>query len=64
MDIPALAALSDKTIHTPWTAKPVQLLSAGLVLGRDYPLPVVEHAAARAKTLLRYGEVKTHASWL
>jgi deoxyribodipyrimidine photo-lyase len=56
--IPALAGLGDKTIHAPWTAKPMELQSAGLVLGRDYPLPVVEHAAARAKTLLRYGVVK------
>ena len=56
--IPALAGLSDKSIHAPWTAKPMELQSAGIVLGQDYPLPVVEHAAARSKTLLRYGVVK------
>jgi len=28
------------------------------VLGRDYPLPVVDHALAREKTLQRYAVVK------
>jgi deoxyribodipyrimidine photo-lyase len=27
-------------------------------LGRDYPLPVVDHARAREKTLARYAVVK------
>jgi deoxyribodipyrimidine photo-lyase len=56
--VPALKALSDKAIHAPWQAKPQELLSAGITLGQDYPLPVVEHAAARGRTLLRYGVVK------
>lgn len=53
--LPALGALSDKAIHGPWMAKPIELEKAGLVLGRDYPLPVVDHAVAREKTLQRYG---------
>lgn len=56
--VPALAALSDKSIHAPWAAKPLELQAAGITLGKDYPLPVVDHAAARGKTLLRYGVVK------
>ena len=56
--VPALAALGDKAIHAPWLAKPLELQAAGLVLGRDYPLPIVDHAQARARTLLRYGVVK------
>jgi deoxyribodipyrimidine photo-lyase len=56
--IPALKDLSDKSIHAPWLAKPMELQAAGLTLGRDYPLPVVDHAKARARTLLRYGVVK------
>jgi deoxyribodipyrimidine photo-lyase len=27
-------------------------------LGQNYPMPVVDHAQARAKTLLRYSVVK------
>ena len=56
--VPALAALSDKAIHAPWLAKPLELQAAGITLGQDYPLPVVDHAKARARTLLRYGVVK------
>jgi deoxyribodipyrimidine photo-lyase len=56
--VPVLAPLSDKAIHAPWAAKPLELQAAGITLGRDYPLPVVDHAKARAKTLLRYGVVK------
>ncbi len=56
--VPALKALSDKAIHAPWLAKPLELQAAGVTLGQDYPLPVVDHAKARARTLLRYGVVK------
>jgi len=56
--LPQLAALPDPLIHAPWLARPIDLEAAGLVLGRDYPLPRVEHDAARARTLARYAVVK------
>ena len=56
--LPQLAGLSDKSIHSPWLAKPLELQAAGITLGEHYPLPVVDHAQARAKTLLRYSVVK------
>lgn len=56
--LPQLAALSDKSIHAPWEAKPEELGRAGLVLGKDYPSPVVSHELAREKTLLRYAVVR------
>jgi len=56
--LPQLAGLSDSAIHAPWTATPVELEAAGLVLGRDYPKPVVDHARAREETLRRYAVVK------
>ena len=34
---------------------------AGLVLGRDYPHPIVDHEQARAKTLARFGVLKADA---
>jgi deoxyribodipyrimidine photo-lyase len=34
------------------------LQAAGIKLGKDYPLPVVNHAEAREKTLARYAVVK------
>jgi deoxyribodipyrimidine photo-lyase len=56
--VPALAKLSNKAIHAPWLAKPLELEEAGLVLGRDYPRPIVDHAEARKLTLERYAVVK------
>ena len=56
--VPALAKLSNKAIHAPWLAKPMEIEEAGLVLGRDYPRPIVDHAEARKLTLERYGVVK------
>jgi deoxyribodipyrimidine photo-lyase len=55
--VPALAALPDKAIHAPWQ-HPILLADAGIVLGRDYPAPVVDHAVARETTLQRYAVVK------
>ena len=56
--LPALARLPDKLIHAPWLARPVDLAAAELVLDRDYPAPLVDHALAREKTLERYAVVK------
>lgn len=52
--LPQLARLPDELIHAPWLARPVDLAAAGIELGKHYPLPVVDHDAARAKTLQRY----------
>jgi deoxyribodipyrimidine photo-lyase len=56
--LPQLAKLPDELIHAPSEARPIDLESAGVVLGRDYPEPLVQHEAARAKTLERYAVVK------
>ncbi len=56
--LPQLAGLPDDVLHAPWLARPVDLAAAGITLGQHYPLPVVDHAAARAQTLLRYAVVK------
>ncbi|WP_077037527.1 deoxyribodipyrimidine photo-lyase [Pelomonas sp. KK5] len=56
--LPQLAKLPDKLIHAPWLARPVDLEAAGIVLGRDYPLPIVRHEIARMQTLDRYKIVK------
>jgi deoxyribodipyrimidine photo-lyase len=56
--LPQLAGLPDKAIHAPWVANEIELATAGLVLGRDYPRPIVQHDEARARTLQRYAVVK------
>ncbi len=49
--IPELSRLRKDQIHAPWSADPVQLAAAGVVLGREYPAPIVDHAAARDAAL-------------
>ena len=56
--VPELAKLSNKAIHAPWLAAPLELTAAGVELGKTYPYPIVKHDEARAKTLQRYAVVK------
>jgi deoxyribodipyrimidine photo-lyase len=56
--LPQLAGLPPAALHAPWLARPVDLAAAGIRLGMDYPLPIVDHAEARAQTLRRYAVVK------
>lgn len=60
--LPQLAPLSNKVIHAPWTASPVELEAAGLTLGEQYPKPIVDHAEARERTQQRYGVVRKVAT--
>ena len=59
--VPEIAALDDRTIHAPWMAPPLVLKEAGIVLGKTYPMPVVDHDQARHKTLMRFSVVKKKA---
>ena len=49
--VPELARLSGGDIHAPWEARPETLQRAGIVLGRDYPLPIVDLKRSREAAL-------------
>ncbi len=49
--VPELAALPDKYIHSPWDAPTEVLKAAGIVLGKTYPKPIVDHSMARDRAL-------------
>ena len=49
--VPELSVLPDRWLAEPWTAPAGTLRAAGITLGRDYPAPIVEHAAARRRAL-------------
>ena len=51
--LPELAGLADADLHAPWQAPPMALEAAGVVLGTTYPLPMLDHAAARLAALDR-----------
>jgi deoxyribodipyrimidine photo-lyase len=53
--LPALAKVPARYVHEPWTMPPLIAAEAGCVLGRDYPVPIVDHAAARERALAVYG---------
>ncbi len=49
--VPELAALESPFIQAPWEAPASVLAQAGVRLGIDYPRPLVDHEAARARAL-------------
>jgi deoxyribodipyrimidine photo-lyase len=56
--LPQLADLPESCVHAPWQARELELAAAGVDLGKTYPRPIVDHAEARERTLLRYAVVK------
>jgi len=59
--LPELAGLPDAVLHAPWTASPLDLRQAGVVLGRTYPHPIVDHARARERALTAWAAVRSAA---
>jgi deoxyribodipyrimidine photo-lyase len=52
--VPELAGLPSAHIHAPW-AMPADVVDAsGVRVGIDYPVPIVDHAEARARALAAY----------
>jgi deoxyribodipyrimidine photo-lyase len=54
--VPELATCADKWIHAPWLMPIAEQQRCGIVIGRDYPAPIVDHALARVKTLALFKE--------
>jgi deoxyribodipyrimidine photo-lyase len=48
--VPELAPVPNAAIHAPWEHREV-VAAAGVVLGEDYPLPLLEHKESRERTL-------------
>lgn len=56
--IPELRSVPEVTIHEPWTLAPARQEALGVVIGRDYPFPIVDHREARARALEAFGAMK------
>ncbi|PKO93925.1 MAG: deoxyribodipyrimidine photolyase [Betaproteobacteria bacterium HGW-Betaproteobacteria-1] len=52
--IPELAACNQKEIHAPWLMPTLRQQQLGIAIGKDYPMPVVDHAIQRAEALALY----------
>lgn len=55
--VPELKNLPDEWIHTPWLAPSEVLEKAGIVLGKSYPFPIVNHDEVRKAALHAYQEM-------
>ena len=55
--VPELALMPDRWIHSPWLAPADQLAKAEVRLGKNYPRPLVDHAAARARALAAFSSL-------
>lgn len=60
--VPELAGLGARDVHAPWNLLPIEQQACGVLLGRDYPAPIVDHEAARAKTLALFKAIRTDAA--
>ena len=60
--VPELARLETAYLHAPWEAPAAALARAGIVLGRDYPAPIVDLAAGRARALAAHAALTASAA--
>ena len=56
--LPEIALLPNKYLHAPWTAPAALLKQIGIVLGRDYPLPIVDLKGSRQRALAAYQHLR------
>ena len=57
--LPELARVPDRYLHEPWAMPPEVQRACGCVIGQSYPEPIVDHTAARKKTLEIYAAVRS-----
>jgi deoxyribodipyrimidine photo-lyase len=56
--VPELRGIAGPTVHEPWRLSDDARRKAGLVLGRDYPERIVDHDAARERTLAAFADAR------
>jgi deoxyribodipyrimidine photo-lyase len=56
--IPEVNKLPSEWVHRPWVAPARLLAAAGIELGSTYPLPIVDHRAARSRALEALQQIK------
>ncbi|MBJ95009.1 MAG: deoxyribodipyrimidine photolyase [Rickettsiales bacterium] len=56
--VPELSGVPTQYIHEPWRMGPLEQEAAGSRLGKDYPIPVVDHLAAAKQARVRIYAVR------
>lgn len=57
--LPELARVPQRWIHMPWMAPRAELDGVGVVIGRDYPPPIVDLKSEREQALTAYKRMRT-----
>jgi deoxyribodipyrimidine photo-lyase len=52
--LPELAGVHQNFIHSPWEMSAAEQSACGVIIGDNYPAPIVEHTAARERVLAAY----------
>ncbi len=52
--LPELAQVPIKLVHEPWKLSHADQQKYGVIIGRDYPAPIIEHSFARDRALRHY----------
>ena len=60
--LPELAAMPSKYLFEPWNAPAAVLHEAGVILGENYPQPIVDVKASREAALEAFAEMKRRAA--
>lgn len=55
--VPELAGCNADAIHAPWLMESAAQKKAGVLIGQDYPRPIVDHDVQRKRALALYGRV-------
>jgi deoxyribodipyrimidine photo-lyase len=56
--VPELGRLAAPEIHAPWQASSEALSRGGVILGKTYPQPIIDHAFARARALTAFADMR------
>lgn len=63
--LPELATVPDEHIHQPWTMPDAVQRSAGCLIGRDYPTPIVDHIVRLREAKARFAVLRRdRAAWV
>lgn len=57
--VPELRQVADRHVHEPALMTPEEQASAGCVIGRDYPAPIVDHRFERVRAIAMYRAATT-----
>jgi deoxyribodipyrimidine photo-lyase len=60
--VPELARVPVDRLHAPWELPESEQKRLGVILGKDYPSPIVDHAWARRRALAAYAAARQASS--